>query len=846
MTQNNNFMADEQPVMQPTSAVQTAAMQAPQDEESSINIRDFLFLCLARWRWFVVSIILFLGLGVLYILSTPKTYTRTAAVMIKDDKDASKQSVANALSDIGLFQSSSNVNNELLAFESPAIIGDVILKLGLETDYTYRKGLRNVTLYGDSLPIKVSFIDLPLTTSAYLEVTNLGKGKVEIDKMRLGLEDFEGKSRTINMGDTVTTELGKIVVNPGPNYAADFNESVKVFRYSMSEAIEIYKAKLSESLAQDKASVIDFTFKDVSIARADDFLNTLINIYNEKWVDDKAQQAKKTSEFIAERLQVIEHELGNVDSDIADYKGEHLVPDVEAASTMYMANSNENTKRQLDVSTQIAITRYLLEHIKGPAAHGQLLPANSGIINPGIEAQIAEYNTTQLERDKLASTTGANNPIMQDYDKSLSSMRQVLIQSLVNQERTLQTQLNSLIRDDRATKAKIGSSPTQAKYLLSVERQQKVKEALYLYLLQKREENELTLAFTPFNTRVITPPMGSNRPTAPISRNILLICFVVGLILPALILFLSESMDSRLRNRSDLDGIKTPLLGEIPEASDNTMSLRMRSFRRRWRELMGKSSRIEEAPSLLVHEHGRSIVNEAFRMVRSNLEFMTRNGRNRVIMVTSFNPGSGKSFISLNLAATLALKDKTRKVLVIDLDLRRASVSRVLPNHARGIADYLSESTDDCDQYIQATPCQGLYILPVGTIPPNPAELLYSERLKQLVEKYREEFDYIFFDCPPAEVVADASIITPLADMTIFIIRAGLLDRRMIPEIDRIYDSHRYKNFMLILNGTISTSIPYRRYAYYSYYTSRKESDATGATGSSHHHHHHHSSSGKN
>lgn len=459
------------------------------------------------------------------------------------------------------------------------------------------------------------------------------------------------------------------------------------------------------------------------------------------------------------------------------------------------------------------------------------MPANSGIENRGIETQIQEYNTIQLERDKLASTTGENNPIMQDYDKSLRSMRSALVQSLVNQERTLQTQLNSLIRDDRATNRKIASSPTQAKYLLSVERQQKVKEALYLYLLQKREENELTLAFTPYNTRVITPPMGSNKPTAPISRNILLICFVVGIVLPALILFLDESMNSRLRNRSDLDGIKTPLLGEIPEASDNTMSLRMRSFRRRWREMMGKSSKIEEAPSLLVHEHGRSIVNEAFRMVRSNLEFMTRNGRNRVIMLTSFNPGSGKSFISLNLAAALALKDKSRKVLVIDLDLRRASVSRILADHSRGIADYLSEATDNCDQYIQATPCKGLYILPVGTIPPNPAELLYSDRLKNLIEKYRQEYDYVFFDCPPAEVVADASIITPLADMTIFIIRAGLLDRRMIPEIDRIYDSQRYKNFMLILNGTISSATPYRRYAYYSYYTSRKETDVTKTSG---------------
>ncbi|MCM1077227.1 MAG: polysaccharide biosynthesis tyrosine autokinase [Bacteroides sp.] len=817
-TFNNNSMNSDKG--QPAQAVVLTDQTATNDENEEINIRDFLVTCLAKWRWFVVSILIFLSLGVLYLLITPKTYTRTASVMITDEKD-SKQSAMAALSDIGLFQSSSNVNNEMLAFGSPAIIGEVIAKLNLENEYTHRSGLRNVTLYGDSLPITVHYLTLPPSMSSSMKVRLLGKGKVEITDMTVGNEDCEKESLTVNLGDTVSTEAGDIVINPGPDYKADFDSPINVTHYSMPTAIDIYKAKLTETLVDEKASVIEFTFKDVSIARADDFLNTLINIYNEKWVDDKARQAKKTSEFIEERLQVIERELGNVDSDIAQYKGENLVPDVEAASTMYMEKSNENTKLQFEISTQIAISKYLLEHIKDPAVHGQLLPANSGIDNRGIESQIQEYNAIQLERDKLANTSGENNPIMQDYDKSLRSMRSALVQSLVNQERSLEIQLNSLIRDDRATNSKIASSPTQAKYLLSVERQQKVKEALYLYLLQKREENELTLAYTPFNTRIITPPMGSNKPSSPISRNIIAICFALGLIVPAGLLFIDASSNTYLRSRSDIKGVKTPLLGELPEASNKSGSQRMRRLKRHWRKLTGKSETASEAPALLVYEHGQSIINEAFRMLRSNLEFMTRNGRNRVIMVTSFNPGSGKSFISLNLAATLALKDKERKVLVIDLDLRRASVSRTVP-HSRGIADYLSEATDNCDKYIQPTQCPGLHVLPVGTIPPNPTELLYSDRLKNLIDKYRLEYDYIFLDCPPAEIVADASIITPLADMTVFVIRAGLLDRRMIPEIDRIYNSHRYNNFMLILNGTSSTVTPYRKYSYGSYYKSEK------------------------
>lgn len=817
MIQDNNGLQQQNAPM-----TQGVNLQQNQEDEETININDFLFLCLARWKWFVFSVIFCLGLGCLYLLRTPSIYTRDASVMIKDEVGDNSQGVASALSNMGLFQSNTNVNNELLAFQSPAIIGDVIERLGLQTSYTYRKHLKNLPLYGDSMVINVDFLSFSPSMAGFLKVDLQGKGKVKIYDMRLGSEEFDGESLVATLGDTIMTPLGKLLITPGPNYSPDFDHTIKVTRFDLPAAIEIYQGKLSENLADDDASVIDFQMKDNCIQRADDFLNTLINIYNEKWVDEKEKMAVATSSFIQDRLNVIEQELGTVDSDIAEYKGDHLIPDVSAASTMYMEDANENTKRQLDVSTQIAITKYLEDYVQDPVNKGKLLPANSGIDNHGVETQIQEYNRLQLERDKLANSTGETNPIMLDYDHNLSSIRSALAASLKNQQVTLETQLKSLIRSDRATNAKIASSPSQAKYLLSVERQQKVKEALYLYLLQKREENELSLAFTPFNTRVITPPMGSNKPTSPKARNILVIAFVLGMLLPAAFIFLNENLNNRIRNRADLDGIKAPFVGEIPEASTNTRN-KIKRVNRRWREILGKESRIESAPSLLVHKHGRSIINESFRMVRANFEFMTRGGRNRIIMVTSFNPGSGKSFISLNLAATLALKKADRKVLIIDLDLRRASVSRVVPNRARGIADYLSEVTDDLTPLIQTTPCEGLYILPVGTIPPNPSELLYSDRLKMAIDKLKDEYDYIFLDCPPAEVVADAAIITPLSDMTIFVVRAGLLDRRLVPELDRIYTSRRYNNFMVLLNGTISSSTPYRRYAYSNYYSRRKE-----------------------
>lgn len=580
----------------------------------------------------------------------------------------------------------------------------------------------------------------------------------------------------------------------------------------MPTAISKYQAKLTETLSNEDASVIDFAIKDDNVQRGDDFLSALIDIYNEKWVEQKAQMAVATSEFINERLNVIEKELGHVDDNIATFKGEHLVPDVAAASEMYMANANENTKQQLGVMTQMEITRFLIDYMQSPANKGKLLPGNLGIENQGIVAQITEYNNLQLERDQLLSTTGENSPLVKDRDNSLASIRAALASSLNTQLRMLGTQLAALERSDRKTNAKIASSPSQAKYLLSVERQQKVKESLYLFLLQKREENELSLAFTPYNTRVITPPMGSLKPSSPVTRNIMLVALVIGLLIPAIILFLSETLNNRLRSRADLEGVKAPFIGEIPE--EVTSKNRINRWRRRWRDTIGKESRIEEAPTLIVKPHGHSLLNESFRMVRSNLEFMTRGGKNKIAMITSFNPGSGKSFVTLNLGATMAIKHKDVKVLIIDMDLRRASLSKVVGNYAPGVSDYLSEATDDIRKLIRPTSQEGLYMIPVGTIPPNPTELLYSTRMQEMLDKLREEYDLILLDCPPADIVADSTIITPLADMTIFILRAGLLDRRLLPELNKMYDNHRFNNLMVVLNGTTSVATPYRRYAY--------------------------------
>lgn len=434
------------------------------------------------------------------------------------------------------------------------------------------------------------------------------------------------------------------------------------------------------------------------------------------------------------------------------------------------------------------MARYIRNYLTDETNRFRLLPASSGIENSNISTQISEYNNQLMERNSLVSHSSVKNPLVKEMDASLQALRSALVTSIDNQLVALNAQIKSQQNYSGQVTSQIASNPNQAKYLLSVERQQKVKESLYLYLLQKREENELSQAFTAYNTRIITMPGGSMIPTAPVKKNILLMAFALGLLVPVVVIFMMENMNTVVRGRKDLEHLTIPFVGEIPL-----------SFRKK-----KKFSRQpqEKECVVAVKEKSRNVINEAFRVVRTNLEFMQdKESESYVIMLTSANPDSGKTFISFNLAASLGIKGK--RVLVIDLDLRKGSLSQYAGSPKKGISDYLAGDVKDIKEIIvRPSEDARLEIIPVGTIPPNPTELLFSERLNQSIAKLRKEYDYIFIDCPPVEIVADATIISQLVDMTLFIIRAGRLDRSMLPEIERFYTDKKYKNMSLILNGT--------------------------------------------
>lgn len=726
----------------------------PGQQDDFLRIQDLLYLCLARWKWFVLSLVATIGVATVYLLRTPAVYTRTASVLIKEDsKGKSVSSDLESFSEFGLFQSGTNVNNELITFQSPALMTEVVKRLRLDMNYFVPGKFHRQVAYGLTLPVDVTINDLPENESAGFTLEVQPDGTLFLSDFIRNGTDLDEKDIKGSLFDSIPTPLGKIIINTTPNYVKGKAYTLYVGKSNLYNAVNSCSSNLSVSLNNEKASVIDLSFKDNSTQRAEDVLSMLISVYNENWVKDKNQIAVSTSMFINERLGVIEQELGNVDEDISSYKSEHLLPDVQAASSMYMAQSSATNAQILALNNQLYMTRYIRNYLANDANRTQLLPANSGIESANIESQIAEYNKQLLQRNSLVANSSAENPLVMDMDQALASMRGAIIRSIDNQIVTLNSQIKSLRQTEQQTTSLIAANPTQAKYLLSVERQQKVKEALYLFLLQKREENELSQAFTAYNTRIVTPPHGSMLPTSPVRKNIFMAAFALGLLIPIVIIFMRENMNTRVRGRKDLESVTVPFIGEIP------------LFTRKKKRIFGKKP--QEVKTVVVKEGSRDIINEAFRVLRTNLEFMTgKDKTSNVIIMTSFNPGSGKSFLTMNIAVSFAIKGK--KVLVIDGDLRHGSASSYIDSPAKGLSDYLGGRIDNLDEIIVPDPRhKSMDILPVGTIPPNPTELLFDERLKQVIDTVRGQYDYVLIDCPPIELVADTQIIEKLADRTI-------------------------------------------------------------------------------
>lgn len=766
------------------------------------------------WYWFLISVLFFVGVAILYILRQQPAYERKTEILIKDqDSGGGVGDIAGAFSSLGLVSSNTSVYNEMISLKSPAVMEEVVKALKLDMNYFIRSGIRWNAVYGSNQPYIVALPDLDEQQGGGFEMEVGEDGKIRFHKFYKDTEDGVEKyddEYTAGPGDIVVrTPLGKLYLSPNPSFKGDRKAlagRMKVSRVGTQFTVEKYSDKLKGFLADDDADVIELQIKDVSVQRAVDILNEVVKVYNSRWAEDKNKLAIATSKFIEDRLVLLEQELGSVDNDIADYKTENMLPDLPATAMAVLEESKELTSGMLEVTNRLAMANYIKQYLADPAHKYSIIPVNAGTGSEALEKLIGEYNQLLMSRNNLVANSSADNPIVADYDMRISGMRESVERTLRGDMASLESVIRNMKNEQGRAEGKIRQAPTQAKMLRSKERQQTVKESLYLYLLQKKEENELTQTFNSDNTRIITPPTGSLLPVSPKKALILFIAIVLGLGIPAAFVYLTVVSDTKVHSRSDFDNFPVPFAGEIPQVGK----------RRKPRKL--KKGEVESAPMAVVREGNRNIINEAFRVARSNIDFMIgKEGDCSVIMMTSFNPGSGKSFISYNLGVSFALKGK--RVLIIDCDMRHGSLSMYVGSPSKGLSGYLGGHSSDWKALVRpVADVTGVDILPAGKLPSNPAELLDGERFGKLIHEVRSEYDYVLIDCPPVDIVVDTQIVERHCDRTIFVVRAGVLDKSMLTELRSFYEEKRYRHISVMLNGTEGSNSRFSTYGSYHYH----------------------------
>lgn len=755
-----------------------------------------------KW-WYVGSIAVCLLLCLAYLYRTPDTYLRSAKIIIDEsDQDAALRSIGTLASGAMRMQTGTSVANEMQALSSPDLMQAVVERLNLETTYTRKEFLRDVELYTDS-PLEIRLAgDNPQSHFSF-EVETLEDGTLALNDFIIGPESERIKTSIVCLRrDTVTTPAGRIVLYPTARME-NFRGGIRISWNSGANVAKSLVRQLSTGRSGKESTVVQLSFKDNFPARASDILSTLIDIYNEEWVRTQNESARNTSAFINERLVIIEKELGGIENDLKQYKEVNKLTNMEAISKAYIDETNEYAARNFEVSNQLSVAQYIKDYLNNPANSNSLIPADLGLTTGNVENQIDEYNSLILQRDRLSAGSGKNNPLITDLNNSIASLRSAILRSVDNSIATLQLQAQKIQAQENQIMARIALNSGQELQLLSIQRQQMVKESLYIFLLQKREENELASLVNVGNTRLIERPQGPSSPIAPNKMLLLAVALLAGVGIPFGIIFLKRISDNTVKSKSDLSGIPMPFLGEIPLSAPKSHL----GYVRRSAKFNNKNCRI------IVAAGKRDMMNEAFRVLRTNFDIIVQKkpGIAFVSMLTSFHPNAGKTFIIQNLAACMALKKAN--ILILDLDLRKATVSKALGCAREGLASYLNGKTHDLDSIICDISPE-LHILPVGNIPPNPTELLLSERFESMMKALRSRFDYIFIDCPPIDIVADAAIITNSVDMTIFTVRAGMLNKRMVQAMSDLYQSGRFTRMTVLLNGVDMQSRGYGTYGY--------------------------------
>jgi tyrosine-protein kinase Etk/Wzc len=754
---------------------QTSFQNKLQDE--SIHLREQLEKYLSYWPWFIVSILITFFISYLYLRYAQPLYQATTTILVKDDRKGAIQSELSAFNDLGLMNVKSNVDNEIEIIKSRSIVETSVKKLNFNVAFYAETRVKVIELY-DNKPYDVSFFDVSKsfyqTSKTYL-IDN-GKGT------SFELKDAESKSIGVfKYGEVVNLPDAKMILTKKPVARQSFPIIMKIS--AVDQVVQSYKGRVSVSTMGKTTSVVAMSLVDPVPQKAADFLNTMVEIYNQDAIDDKNFISKSTQEFIDQRLKFITKELGDVEKEGESFLREHRLTNISTDAQSLVQNSISFEKELIQAETQVKVVNSLIEYLNDSPKDG-IIPNN---IVPAMDNQnsnatanlINEYNSLVNQRNRNLNNGGTDkNLTVINLNNKIDDMRLSIKESLNRLAESLKIKRNDLRAQDNLINSKISNIPSQGREFKIIDRQQKIKEALYLYLLQKREEVGISLAVTAPNAKIIDPAIATKSPVSPNKRMIYIFALLAGLFIPFAFVFLRDFLDTKVKNRKDVEEIVTiPFLGDIPSSESNDQIIEIES---------------------------RSSSAEAVRMIRTNLDFILGNipdDKCKTIFVTSSIPKEGKTFVSINLAATIALTSK--KVLIIGMDIRNPKLNDYITLPTVGLTNYLAKNDQNINDYIvKIDKYDNLYALPSGVIAPNPVELLSSSKINELFTTLKKEYDYIIVDTPPVSLVTDTLLVAKNADAFVYVIRANYLDKRMLGFIEDLYQQKKLPNLSLILNDT--------------------------------------------
>lgn len=738
------------------------------------------------WHFFALGLILSLTAAWLYLQTTVPKYKITSTLLVQDDSKGDGLLKGTAFSDLDMFRTAKTVNDEMEVMRSRDLIYGVLKDLNLGVSYAYKLPLTTQELYGKSLPVTV--IPNKLSDSAYSQKLSL---KI-ISKDQFILKENEKKT-IHHFGAQITRPHFKMKVVKGPAFKVS-DQELQVGFVNLQKLAQSYSTIGLTVLPVIKdANTVVLSLLDAIPQRGIDILNELISRYNMANVNNKNQMALNTIKFIDGKLKFLTKNLSGVEQDVENYKKDNRITELSADAQMSLQSSGDYSQQLSATEVQLGLVQSLISYLKGAGSSFELVPSTLGLKDPTLQSLTDKYNNLQIERQRLLRNNSESNPLVVNLTEQLTSLKGNLLENLTMIRRGLSLERNKLSSKTSQFDSRLSHVPVMERGLLERSREQSVKNNLYQYLLQKREETELSLSATIPTSQVIDKPAYDPVPAQPKTQLIYMLSMMAGLTVPFSMIYLKDKLNHKVKDIYDVEYIATN--GKI----------------------LGELSHKGIGESIVVHKNGSNTISELFRYIRSNLHFMDMNRHNKVLLVTSTTKGEGKTFFSINLGITLSLVKK--RVVILEFDLRKPD----LLNHMKlkagsGLSDYLqSENIRLEDMLIKAPQSDHLYVIGCGQIPGNPSEILMNPRLKDLFATLREEFDYVIVDTSPVGHVADAFTLAEFADSSIYLVRYNHTNKEDLAIFEEICENGRLKNPLVVFNDAGKGNKNAHRYGRYAY-----------------------------